>query len=153
VNNAVKFIEGRLLAESFFLYTAFAPVQANTRDQERQKEVPAQILVKVGISTVPMNRIVAVHMNSPFRVAYAAFTPLLCAKRKAEKTESAILMHFRQYRTRGEWLLMPNTKESKEEFAYRSRIIIARDTGRPVEWRRVSADELVRYALKLPEAA
>lgn len=141
MTRSVKYIESRLSSDAHFLYTAFAPVQVNCRDIEKRSEA-AQVLVKVGISTVPMNRLVAIHCASPFRVAYAAFTPLLKAKRAAERVETRVLRAFRAYRTRGEWLLLPNTSEMKAEFSLKSKAIIADMTGRPTVWTRVSGQEI-----------
>ena len=142
-----------MLGDSFFLYNSFAPIQANTRDKEKQKIEAEHILVKVGISTVPMNRIHAVHLNCPFRVAYAAFTPLYSAKQKAERIESEILEDLRQYKTRGEWLMLPNTDQVRQEFSRRVRIVIERSIGKPVEWRRVTGGEIAAYKLPGVKAA
>lgn len=145
MSNAARFIQGRLCSDAHFLYTAFAPMQANTKDKEKQKTEASFVLVKVGISTVPMSRLAAVHHGCPFRVAYAAFTPLYAAKRKSELVETRVLRAFREFRTRGEWLMLPNTEEVRGQFAFKTRAIISDSTGRPVEWTRVSANELAEY--------
>lgn len=153
MSNAVRYIERKLLGDAYFLYNAFAPMQANTRDKEQQKVEADHILVKVGISTVPMNRIHAVHQNCPFRVAYAAFTPLYAFKQKAEAIEAEILEDHREYRTRGEWLMIPNTAELKQQFSSRVRIIVERSICRPVEWRRVTGNEIATYKMPGKKAA
>lgn len=142
MSRAVAFLERKILSDAHFLYTAFAPVVGNTRDKSARKIQAQSILVKVGISTAPMKRIIAVHHGSPFRVAYAAFTALYAGKAKAERVESRILDHFREYRTRGEWLMLPNSDEMKGEFSARTRAIIAGETGRPVDWTRFTATDL-----------
>lgn len=149
MNRSVAYIASRMLGDAQFLYTAFAPVAYNSRDADRKcQDDAAQVLVKVGISAVPMRRLVAIHCGSPFRVAYAAFAPTYGGKRKAERIESRVLKRFREYRTRGEWLLLPNTKEVRGEFSLAVRAILQDETGRPVEWQRVTGNQLAEYMLE-----
>ena len=102
-----------------------------------------------------MRRLVDVHCASPFRVAFAAFVPTYGGKRKAEKIESRILQRFKQYRTRGEWLMLPNSQEQRAEFAATAKAIIQGETGRPVEWTRVTGDQLAKFMVteKMKSAA
>lgn len=122
-------------AGAYFVYTAFAPVidPAGARNG---------VLVKVGISSVPFERMIPLHCNSPFPVELAAFA-LVGRKKTALRVESRILQHFREYKTRGEWLWLPDTEEVKGEFSLRTRAFIADATGKPVTWRRITGKQIV----------
>lgn len=123
--------EGRLKAgwDQWFVYTAYAPMDES------------EVLIKVGISTVPFTRFGALYCNSPFPLEYAAFTPV-GRKGKALTVERRVLANFAQYKTRGEWIRLPMTAEMKNEFAAKTRAVVTFVTGKPVEWTRVSAAQI-----------
>lgn len=66
----------------------------------------------------------------------------------AEKAESRILTTFAEYRTRGEWLMLPNTEEVRKDFAHRAKSILADVTGRPTVWTKVTGNKLSEHALQ-----
>lgn len=149
MSRAVAHVAASLLGDAHFLYTAFAPVARNSRADDRPRDDDArEVLVKVGISTAPMRRLVSVHHNSPFRVAYAAFAPTYSGKRGAERIESRLLSQFKDHRTRGEWLLLPNTSEVRQEFARAARVLLQAETSQPVIWTRVSGNDLAKHAIQ-----
>lgn len=131
----VAYVRQQLLSDKHFLYTAFAPLRVpGARDH---------VLVKVGISTVPMKRLVAVHCNCPFPIEFAAFTPA-GDMRRAKRIESRILQFYREHQTRGEWIMLPLTDEAKSEFRSRVSRTITEVTRQPVTWARVPKEDLAR---------
>lgn len=148
MNKSAEHIVSRMLGDAHFLYTAFAPMLRNSRvgDRQRPEESP-EVLVKVGISTTPMRRLVDVGCGCPFRIAYAAFAPTFSGKRKAERIETRLLDCFRDFRTRGEWLLLPNTPDMRKEFSAKARALLQDETSRPVGWTRVTGNEIAEFML------
>lgn len=122
----------KLGGDSYFVYTAYAPMDE------------AQVLVKVGISTIPYQRFVAIHCNSPFPIELGAFT-LVGRKKQALAAERRILAEFSEYKTRGEWLCLPMKAEVKQHFALMTKAIIADVTGKPVKWKRATGDQIRVY--------
>jgi hypothetical protein len=150
--SSASFVANRMLGDAHFLYTAFAPIQRNQRDPAK-RSAANEVLVKVGISRTPMNRLMAIHHNSPFRVELAAFAPAGW-KRTAQLAEKRILACFREYRTRGEWLMLPCTPDMKAQFAKKARVILGDVTGAPVTWTRVTNQQIAELAIaKLNKAA
>lgn len=134
MSRATRYIERQLLSDRHFLYNAFAPLRI-------LDEPVRYVLVKVGISTVPMKRLVAIHTGSPFPLEFAAFTPV-GDMRRARSVESKILKGFRHRKTRGEWLVMDVGDAARAEFSGMVRKAVERATGQPVVWARVSREEL-----------
>jgi len=122
----------KLGQDSWFLYTAYATLSDE------------QTLIKVGISTIPYQRLVAIHCNSPFPVDLAAFA-LMGRKKSALRAERIILAQFAKYKTRGEWLLVPTTTEIKREFAEASRSVVEQVTGKPVKWQKATGAQIKAY--------
>lgn len=122
----------KLGPDSYFLYTAYAPMSES------------ETLVKVGISTIPYQRLVAIYCNTPFPIELASFA-LMGRKRNALRAERAILSQFEEFKTRGEWLKLPSTKEMRERFASSSRVVVEQITGKPVKWQRASSDQIRAY--------
>lgn len=147
---SARYLAGKMLGDAYFVYVAFAPVARNTKDL-LERTNPEHVMVKVGISAVPMKRLAGVHLNCPFRVASAAFVAV-GRKKAALRAESRILEYFKEYRTRGEWLMLPSTEAMKAEFALRSKAIIQDTTGRPVSWTRVSGSQLAAQLMAKIEA-
>lgn len=121
--------DGRLRGDAYFVYNAFASLP------------PDDVLIKVGISTKPLERLVSIHSNSPFGVELACLTPV-GRKRLAQSVEAKILDRYGKFRTRGEWLRVPADPEFRKDFAGNVRAIVSAHTGRPVEWKRVDAEQI-----------
>jgi hypothetical protein len=117
-------------ADAWFVYTAFADLD------------DGYVIVKVGISTKPYERLVNVHSNSPFGVDLAAFA-VVGSKRRALACERRILEEFAQYKTRGEWLKLPRNAETKAKFAECVRLVVKGQTGADFKWRRVTREQIV----------
>lgn len=115
--------------DTWFVYQAFAEMPSN------------HVLVKVGISTKPFERLMAIYCNSPFLIELACFAPA-GGKKRALGIESRTLSEFRGYATRGEWLMLPTTADVKRSFAERSSTIFKAVTGSPPPWRRVTGDQI-----------
>ncbi len=115
--------------DAWFVYTAYAPMD------------DSEVLVKVGISTIPYTRFVTIHCNSPFPIEMAAFTSV-GRKGDATSAERQILEAYKDQKTRGEWLRLPLTAESKKGFATMAKNIIESVTGKPVKWQRVTNAQL-----------
>ncbi len=148
---SARFVADRILADTCFLYTAFAPMVLFKHDRSEIRDAE-KVLVKVGISSIPMQRLHQIQCGSPFHIEIAAFAPA-GYRETARKIETRILRRFRAYKTRGEWLMLPNTPEMRKDFALDARGAIHDITGRPVEWRRVSRKELDHYTYVEKKAA
>jgi hypothetical protein len=116
-------------ADWWYVYTAFAPFD------------DGRTLVKVGISSIPHERMVGIYCSCPFPVRLAAWVAV-GRKSFARRIEYRILKHFERYKTRGEWLLLPNDPESKQEFAAESRKLVEIHTKRPAEWTRFTEAQI-----------
>lgn len=117
-------------ADTWFVYTAFADMD----DQH--------VIVKVGISTKPFERLVAVHSNSPFGVDLAAFA-VVGSKRRALACERRILEEFADHKTRGEWLKLPRDEMTRKRFAETARAVVRGQIGADFQWRRVTREQIV----------
>lgn len=115
--------------DGWFIYVALCP----SGDDE--------VLIKVGISTIPYDRLIAVHYNSPYPVELAYFSPVW-TKKKALAVERAILGEFSERKTRGEWLKMDKSPETKKEFAKKCRMAIRLQTGKDPKWKKATGDQL-----------
>lgn len=122
----------KLATDSYFLYTAYAPMSDD------------EVLVKVGISTIPYQRLVAIYCNTPFPVELAAFT-VMGRKRNALRAERVILEQFAEHKTRGEWLKLKSDQETRQRFATAARKVVEQITGKPVQWQRVSSSQIRAY--------
>lgn len=122
--------DGRLKqGDAYFVYTAFAPMGED------------EVLVKVGISTVPYERLVTIYCNCPFPVEMAAFV-MVGRKKAALKVEREILAHYAESSTRGEWLRLPLTQEAKRDFASVSSRTVRSVTKQDVKWQRVTGSQI-----------
>lgn len=117
--------------EYYFLYLAFAPAPKGL------------VVVKVGISQKPLDRMVGVHQGSPFPIQFAAYTPV-GPKSRARKVESAIISRFQTPETRGEWLVMEDTPETRKAFASGCLALVRERTRIPVTWARLSGEEIAK---------
>ncbi len=113
----------------WYIYTAYAPFE------------DGRVLVKVGISSSPHERVVSIYCSSPFTVKYAAFTSVGSAK-KVRKLEAKILKEFSAYSTRGEWLLLPSDEATKKMFAERTRKLTEETTKESVNWTRFTEEQI-----------
>ncbi len=115
--------------DMWHVYTAYAPMD------------DGRVLVKVGISVVPHNRLVSLHCNCPFPIEMAAFVDV-GRKKQALAVERGILGSFPQFKTRGEWLAIPNDAENRKAFASKCRAIVEVQTRKPCKWRKVSREQI-----------
>lgn len=116
----------------WFLYTAYAPLDSET------------VLVKVGISSIPYQRLASIYCNCPFPISYAAFTAV-GSKRDALAAERAILQSFAEHKTRGEWLKLGCDEATKKRFAAVTATTVTAITKKPVEWRRVKPEQIKAF--------
>lgn len=124
--------DGRMKLNSmdmWSVYTAFAPMD------------DGRVLVKVGISVVPHNRVVQLYCNCPFPIVRAAFIQA-GRKKKALAIERGILDTFVDKKTRGEWLVFPDDAQERKLFAERSRAIVEGQTGMPCKWTHISKAQI-----------
>lgn len=113
----------------WYVYTAYAPFD------------DGRVLTKVGISSMPHERFVALYCSCPFVIRLCAFTSVGTEK-QASRVESAILREFGQYKTRGEWLLLPADEVTRKRFAEFSRRQAEQITRKPVEWSRFTEEQI-----------
>lgn len=115
-------------------------------------EMPdGQGLVKIGISTVPLNRLYSVHCNSPFPIGMALWTHV-GTKAQAMRAEKYLKRRFAARQTRGEWFTFDlASAEDKEDFHRTCRTAYARVTGELLAWRKVSLEQ-IRLARDLTKA-
>lgn len=116
-------------ADWWYVYTAYAPFD------------DGRTLVKVGISSVPHERMVSLYCSCPFPIRIASWVSV-GRKGVARKVEHQILKKFERFSTRGEWLLLPNDAEFKKTFASETRQLVQTLTRRPVEWTRFSESQI-----------
>lgn len=124
----------------YFLYLAFAPAPKDL------------VVVKVGISQKPLERVVGVHQNCPFAVEFAAYTPV-GPKSRARKVEAAILRTFQTVETRGEWLVIEDTPENRKNFAAGCVALIRERTKIPVTWARINGDRIMAESVAKAKTA
>jgi hypothetical protein len=134
VSNFVNYSRTRGTAEPrsqrwWYIYTAYAPFD------------DGRVLVKVGISSMPHQRFVALYCGCPFTIRLCAFTSVGTEK-QAHRVESAILKEFSQYKTRGEWLLLPTDELIKKRFAEFCRKEGEKITRKPVKWTRFNEEQI-----------
>jgi hypothetical protein len=104
-----------------------------------------QAYVKVGISSIPYQRISALLTACPFRFAQAIFTPM-GERRSAAKAESAVHDLLEPFGTRGEWFAMNLSDAAHKDAFHRAmRLAIGAETGRPPNWRQITPEQLSAY--------
>lgn len=113
----------------YFVYLAFAPGPSGL------------VLVKVGISQRPLDRLVEINGYSPFPVQMAAFTPA-GPKSRATRIEAAILARFQDGTTRGEWVALRDNPEDRSTFSSECLSIVRSVTRIPVTWARVNQKQI-----------
>jgi hypothetical protein len=119
----------------YFLYLAFAPGPKGT------------VVIKVGISQKPLERVVEVHYGSPFPIEFAAYTPV-GPKSRARKVETAIISGFQTNETRGEWLIMDDTPENRTDFARACLTLVRQRTKIPVTWAKLSGETIAAESVR-----
>jgi len=99
-------------------------------------------LVKIGISTSPLQRLYSVHCGSPFPVGMAVWA-YVGTKSQAMRAENRLKRRFAERQTRGEWFTFDfSSPADKEEFHSACRAAYAKATGRLLEWRKVSLEQM-----------
>ena len=99
-------------------------------------------LIKVGISSIPYERLYGVYVNCPFIMEVAYFCPV-GSKRKALSIEKSVLREFSDFKTRGEWLKMPKDAEVKKAFSHMLKYFIKGNTGADPEWRKATGEQIL----------
>lgn len=122
----------RPINEAFFIYTAFCPVN---RDE---------VLIKVGISTIPYQRLVDVHCNSPYPIELACFAPA-GDRGRARRIEKTILAQFAEFKTRGEWIKLSTDAEMKKRFSDSCNAVVKLNNGTAPKWIRIDRAQLTAY--------
>lgn len=123
----------------FFVYTAFCPVN----DQE--------VLVKVGISSIPYDRLATIYCNSPYPVVLAFFCQI-GRKKTALSVERAILNSFSEFKTRGEWLKLSTDAATKKTFSTVCNHVVFTHIHAKAEWVKATGDQIrIAMSTKLGE--
>lgn len=125
--------QGRLqgLDAGWFVYTAICPAYAD------------RVLIKVGITGHPYNRLAQIHNNSPYPIEIAAFVPV-GSKETALRVEREILAEFPDRLTRGEWIDLPAS--SGAQFRDSATQAFMRRMGTPPKWTKVSGEQIRAFA-------
>lgn len=126
--------DGRLrqLDDVYFVYTAFCPASDGL------------VLVKVGMSLTPYNRLLSIDMGSPYPIELAAFCRV-GQKSSAAAFEKRMLEAYPDRQTRGEWIDVEDTEEARKHFAKTSGSILRSILKRKPEWKTVNSEQLREY--------
>lgn len=92
---------GRGTLEAFAIYAAFAPIEGD------------DCLVKIGLSSKPLDRIYEIHCSSPFPVKRAVWMYVGTSK-QARCAERIALIGMKEKSTRGEWVRL-NTGSAEDK--------------------------------------
>lgn len=99
-------------------------------------------LVKVGISVVPLDRLVTVHCNSPYPIR-AAMWAMVGGRTQAARAESRIKKAFADKKTRGEWFEFDFTDaESKRRFNSTMRALCEIEAGMKLKWTKIDGSHI-----------
>lgn len=98
-------------------------------------------LIKVGISSIPYERLYGVYINCPFTMDIAYFCPV-GSKRRALSIEKSVLKEFSDFQTRGEWLKMPKHPEVKKAFSHMLHYFIKGNTGVDPVWKKATGEQI-----------
>lgn len=121
---------GYAKVDGFCIYAAFAPIDDNFA------------YIKVGISTTPLARIYTIHCNNAEPID-AALWAHVGSKAAALSVEKRIHRQLAAYKTRGEWLRMKlDDPQQKQIFHATCRASFALATGRKIEWRKVTIEQV-----------
>lgn len=116
-------------ANGWFNYVALCPCS------------DSEVLVKVGISTIPYDRLYTIHSNSPYPVELAYFN-MAGTKKRALAIERGILNAFAEFKTRGEWLKLDSSPVTKKRFANLCADTIKAVTKVPPDWRKATGSQI-----------
>lgn len=107
---------------------------------------PDCALVKIGISTRPMQRLHTISINSPFPVD-AALWVSAGGSSSVRKLEHAVHVAFASRRTRGEWFRFDLSCETdKREFHGTIRELYFKHTGRSLVWKKTGPEQIRSFA-------
>ncbi len=120
------------LLDVYFVYTAFCPAHEG------------HVLVKVGISKKPYDRIVSIHGCSPYPVELAAFC-MIGDRRNATAFEQRMLDAYQDRTTRGEWIDCEDTEEGRKRFARTCAETIQGIIKKKPEWKTITNEQLREY--------
>lgn len=103
-------------------------------------------LVKIGITTLPMQRLYAVHSGSPFPIKVAMWVDVGNAS-LVRKLEYAVHQAFSHRNTRGEWFRFDLTSTAdKREFHLTMRELYKKHTHRNLVWKKTGLKQIVNFA-------
>lgn len=123
----------RKLDAGYFVYTAFCPARDGV------------VLIKVGISTTPFNRMVSINMQSPYPVELAAFC-MVGQKSKGLAFEQRMLDAYPDRQTRGEWIDVKDTPEERKRFAETCGTILRAILKSKPAWKTVNSEQIREYS-------
>lgn len=113
-----------------------------------------QGLVKIGVSTAPLQKLYAVHCDSECPLGAALWTHV-GNRSQTMRMEKALKRRFAARRTDDDWFTFDlSSPQDKTEFHAACRAAYARATGELLHWRKASveqmriADELTREGLR-----
>jgi hypothetical protein len=122
----------RQLLDVYFVYTAFCPAHEG------------HVLVKVGISKTPYDRLASIHGVSPYPIELAAFC-MVGDRRKGVAFEQRMIDAFPNRTTRGEWIDCEDTEEGRKYFAKTCGEILRGIIKKKPEWKTVTGEQLREY--------
>jgi hypothetical protein len=102
-------------------------------------------VAKIGISSVPMQRLATLHMGSPYPVT-AAMWAMVGGRGAAARAESRIKKAFADRRTRGEWFEFDHTSaEDRARFNFTVKSLCAVAAERTPEWQRITQEQIKAF--------
>ena len=122
--------------ESWSLYAAFT------------RPANDSALVKIGISTRPMERLYTIHVNSPYPIDVALWVSAGDAS-MVRKLERAVHAAFAHRSTRGEWFQFNLASAvDRREFHDTLRKLYYEHTGRPLQWKKTNLEQICKFGKK-----
>jgi hypothetical protein len=109
----------------WFLYVAICPIRRG------------DAVVKIGISELPFSRLQQINCGSPFPVRIAFFGAV-GTKKAALRAERALLVRFKQYKTRGEWFWLKTERGNRQDLGVAFQRAIFDSIGRLLPWEKVT---------------
>lgn len=101
--------------------------------------IQGHMVVKVGISQTPFERALSINNGCPFPILLSTFVGIGSLK-SARRCEKSMLSVFGAFRTRGEWLCLPRSVESRRMLRGAAAAVVVAETGYQHRWRLLRRD-------------
>lgn len=110
-------------------------------------------VVKVGISSVPCERVAHIHANSPFPIKAVMWTWVGSAF-NARSIEKRLKELWRKRNTRGEWFRFDfNDPDEVSLFYMTITAVVEAQTGKPAEWKQYTEAEVKQMVKDVMKAS